>query len=186
MPGYCVKYIMIYIKDYKLYKPNRNFYGLSAKDAYALELECLKRVQNHNYMCQLVDYNIENMTLDLAWAGQTFNYNIELERQRRLGIAVDTTSKTKSITQNDFNIQFDKAFDILESLDIVHLDLGLNNICIDQGKICIIDFGCSVIDGNVKTRQFEKLYNEFIKLGGYSNLKKRLLSTFPWRQMFLP
>ena len=151
---------MIYVKCYKDYRATRNFYGLDLQTAYQLELECLSRVKGQAHMCQLLDYDSTEMTLTLKWAGSTLQ-----------------NAPRYLVSRDSFIQQFTAAFEILESLDIVHFDISRNNVCIDQTTKCIsiIDFGSCVIDGSPQSSFFTKAYNEFIDLGGYSAFRDRLL-----------
>ncbi len=163
---------MIYTKNYKDGKASRRLHGLSIRQTYNIELECLKRIKGYPYMCQLLDYNEEEMTLDLKWAGATLA-TVYKKKLKYKGL--------KELEEAEFIKQFNKAFEIFEKLDIVHFDIGTNNICVNDGKICFIDFGCAVIDKNPKTDFFKKEYDKFIKNGGYEGHKNRLLSLMPKR-----
>jgi predicted Ser/Thr protein kinase len=156
---------MIYTKNYKDGKPSRRRHGLSIRQTYDIELECLKRIKGYPYMCQLLDYNEEEMTLDLKWAGVTLE-TVFKEKLKYKGL----------IKEAEFIKQFNKAFEIFEKLDIVHFDIGINNICVNDGKICFIDFGRAVIDKNPKADFFKKEYDKFIKNGGYEGHKNSTLS----------
>lgn len=153
-----------YIKDYKRdehsIKPR---YGLTLEEIYNLELQCLQRVKDLPYMCQLVSYDEKLLTFELAWAGNTVE---KIYRDRLEGIS-----------KEDFIMQFNNMFELLEQCNIIHLDLCPNNICIENNKITIIDFGSVIIDNNPISKRYHKLYEKFINEGSYDFQKKSTLES---------
>lgn len=153
-----------YIKDYRRKEhSSKPRYGLSIKEVYELELECMRRVKGVPHMCQLVNYDRNSLILELEWAGNTLE-NIY-------------KNKLDGISKEDFIMQFEKAFKILEEHDIIHLDLGPNNICFKDNKITIIDFGHTIIDKNPTTETYHKFYNDFVNEGSYVSQKSSRLKT---------
>lgn len=153
-----------YIKDYKRDEHKGKLrYGLTLEEMYALELECLIRIKDLPHMCQLVSYDKELLTFELAWAGNT------LEKIYR--------DRLEGIDKENFIMQFNNMFEVLEYCGIIHLDLGSNNICIENSKITIIDFGCAIIDNTPVSNRYHQFYEKFINEGSYEFQKKSRLES---------
>jgi tRNA A-37 threonylcarbamoyl transferase component Bud32 len=178
---------MIYIKNYIDRGVNaKRHFGLTHQESFELELTALKKVQGYSNMCQLIDYDTNNLTLHLEYAGQNLNYYIDKIRghqkeQKRLGKkGLPQTDPLNisdfTLTRIDFVRQIEYVFDIFKSLNIVHFDLGPWNICTKNNQITIIDFGCVVLDGNIKAECLKKPYEQFLSDGGWDVQKEKTIS----------
>jgi tRNA A-37 threonylcarbamoyl transferase component Bud32 len=178
---------MIYIKNYVDRDVNeKRHFGLTYQQSFELELTVLKKIKGYPNMCQLIDYDTNNLTLYLEYAGQNLNYYIDKIRgyqkeQKRLekkGLSqldpLDISEFT--LTRIDFVRQIDCVFDIFKNLNIVHFDLGPWNICIKNNQITIIDFGCVVLDGNIKAECLKKPYEQFLSDGSWNIQKEKTIS----------
>jgi hypothetical protein len=152
---------MIFVKKYKKFE---NQFGLSAVETYDLELTCLKRLQGHPNVCQLIGYDRDKLTLDLKFCGHSY----EKPRGR---------CTTLPLSKLQFIKQWQTAIDQLALNNVVHVDLLTKNICLHLGYLTIIDFGIAVIDGKPKSKFIEKRYNDFIANGGYEYQKYGRLKT---------
>jgi len=148
---------MIYTKQYT----GRTLYGLTARETFELELECLQRIKGCSNVGQLIDYNSKDMTLTLEFAGQCYDR---------------VKATTLPIGKDDFIDQWNVAMDVFKAKNIVHLDLMVKNLCITDGKLTIIDFGIAIVDGNPKSKLIEERYSNFLSNGGWSTYSQRQLS----------
>jgi tRNA A-37 threonylcarbamoyl transferase component Bud32 len=166
---------MIYKKKYKDYPSTRNFlHGLCLTGAYYLELECLKKIKGFPYMCQLLDYDEDELSLDLEWAGPTLETFLN---------EIKTHEELDDFKKFNIEDQLNQAYKILEKCAVVNFDITPHNICINEGKICIIDFGLVVFDCEPKTEYLAKRYNQMLKNGvyNYSAEKQRFMETLSRR-----
>jgi hypothetical protein len=178
---------MIYTKQYLSKELNKKrHFGLSYRESFDLELESLKRVKGYPHMCQLVSYDTDTLTLHLDWAGQNFNHYIDQiqnyrkqkKRSKKQNLLEPVLPDLNDfvLTRLEFNQQIETVFEIFEDLNIVHFDLGPWNICVKDHQITIIDFGCVVLDGNIKSQCLDDPYRKFLLNGGYTSQKEHTLS----------
>ena len=170
-----IKYDMIYVKRYTSAK---TLYNVNTLEIYELELSCLKRLQGQSHICQLIDYNRNELTLDLKWCGPSYGVK-DLKRYRKqqkcavkTGVELPNyySDMTLPLTQQQFIDQWHSAFDQLEANNIVHFDLQGKNICLNQGHLTVIDFGIAVIDRN-PMEHLKIKYHDFVVNGGYVQQK---------------
>jgi hypothetical protein len=181
----------VYVKDYKNYNHVKDFSELNAHQAYELELKGLQRVRGYNHMCQLIDYNTEDLTLTTQWAGLMLDHYTgktkkikRWNKQCRCAIKQGTNKPTPPIIL-DFEMsniqvvnQCRTIFEIFKNLDIVHLDLEFKNICVENNQLTIIDFGCIVLDKTPASKFIEDRYRNFLDSGGYDHQEQRILNFF--------
>ena len=169
---------MIYVKHYTG-KRAKTLYSLTAAETYQLELDCLKRLKGCENMCQLIDYNRDELTLNLEWCGLSYGrkdlrrYRKQQKRAAKTGSEKPSyyNDMTLPITQQQFIDQWHRAFDQLEANNVVHFDLQSKNVCLNQGHLTVIDFGIAVLDGDPRSNYLERRYHAFIARGGYEYQK---------------
>jgi serine/threonine-protein kinase RIO1 len=178
---------MIYVKKYIDRTPDKKrHFGLTHRESFQLELNALKKIKGYPNMCQLLDYDIDNLTLYLEHAGQNLNYFIdriqghrkEKKRSLKQGLLSPDSLDISDLklTRIDFIQQIDCIFDVFKNLNIVHFDLGPWNICVNNNLITIIDFGCVVIDGNITSLYLKEPYQNFLSDGGWDSQKEKVIS----------
>jgi hypothetical protein len=178
---------MIYIKRYDRLRPvsDKKHHGLNSEESYRLELSALDRLKGCENMCQLLDYDLDNLTLTLKWAGNNINYYGDQRKaikrwhkqQHRESVC---PSFDLTLTEHQLTQQLDNIFKTLEMLNIVHFDLGPWNFCVKDNYLTLIDFGCVVLDGCSDSIKLKDQYNSFLANGAWANQKilteQRLIS----------
>jgi predicted Ser/Thr protein kinase len=134
-----------YKRIYKGYNPKRNFNNLTKKEAFELELEIYKRVSGEDNFPKLISYDEKKLELIIENCGQSLD-------------------KINSLKIKNLDEQIKNICDVLKKHNIVHLDLHKNgkNLCYKDGKIYLIDFDITVIDGKPLSEKLRKIYNEYI------------------------
>ena len=174
----------VYVKKYLNEEPRKKrHFGLNYLQSFNIELKCLQRLKGYDNICQLIDYDVDQTTLTLEWAGHNLNYFFDpikkyKKHKRRLKkkeIKIDykLTNSHTDLTRIDFKSQIESAFNIFEKENIVHFDLGPWNICLKNYNITIIDFGCAVLDGIPLYPCLEEPYQKFLSNGGWATQKEK-------------
>ena len=134
-----------YNRIYEGYNPKRNFNNLTNKVAFELDLEIYKRVSGEDNFPKLISYDEKKLELIIENCGQSLD-------------------KINSLKIKNLDEQIKNICDVLKKHNIVHLDLHKNgkNLCYKDGKIYLIDFDISVIDGKPLSEKLRKIYNEYI------------------------
>ena len=164
-----VSYTLNFRKNYKYYfnfnESKRILFFDKIKSDYLLEKKCLLKLEN-NYKCIcghknhfpkiLKSYDIFN-TFTLTYQGNSCN-NIKKK------IKIENTQK-----------QINCIMKNLKRSNIMHLDLGGGNVCVnDEGVISLIDFGTAKIGENIKEEEYEDLKKKIeiiLKNNKYLELK---------------
>lgn len=137
--------------------------GLSQKQAFLLEVECLKRLKGCRHFPQLIKTDPEKYEVTTAYCGPALS---QLRKGEETPQVVDIYAQINTIASD------------LEKMNIIHLDMRLQNICIDlDGCLHLIDFGRAIIDRDTPTQQLRECLDDFDRRGSYKGWKKKLKKT---------
>ena len=159
----------------KTKKQNRKWNGLTRKEGFNLEKDCLILL-NSNFKC-LCDVKCEHFPKIISCDPGKYkfifsNCGYSLNKYKHLV----KTKKIKPIIIKNMEEQIECIIYNLKKSKIKHLDMTAcgKNVCINEkGVISLIDFDIASIDNNYKSKQIENKAAEYGK--DYIELKKRLI-----------
>ena len=156
-------------------KNNSKWNGLSIKNSFDLEYECLELINNNfkckckcqknNHFPKIISCNKDNFIFELSDCGISLNNYRQYVKQKKI----------KPIKIVNLDEQIDCIISNLKEKKIKHLDMTLcgKNLCINSnGIISLIDFDIAAID--------DKFMSEKIKARDHDNyyiwLKQRIIN----------
>jgi RIO-like serine/threonine protein kinase len=101
--------------------------GSNLETLFNYEIELLSRLKNENHFPQVVTSDPSAYTIEETFCGDTLK-NLE--------------SKNKLIIPNNWKEQIEEIANSLNKNNIYHNDIAITNVCILDGVIYLIDFGC--------------------------------------------
>ena len=107
--------MLIYEKKFH-FKQKLEFYN---------ETKIYQSLKNYSYFPKLIDYDDSSLTIRFEHCGEM------------LGFQIEEIKKNKSLLLQ----QFSEINHILNTLDIVYVDLHLNNLLWKNSRLYLIDFG---------------------------------------------
>ena len=166
------------IKITKNYRNNNPWTGLTRKEAFNLEKNCLT-ILNSNFKClcdvkcehfpKIIYCNLDKYKFVLSNCGYSFNkYELLVK-----------TKKIKPITIKNMEEQIECIIYNLKKCKIKHLDMHPcgKNICLNKkGILSLIDFDIASIDNKYKSIKKKDIENAFEKDIYYIKLKKNIIS----------
>jgi len=137
----------------KRYKKKKRFHsGLSAKQSFMLEFNCLNSLKDtfecicgyateDSHFPKILDYNVKKLELVISYMGPTiYSYSID-----PLILKIpDLKQQCRCIVQN------------LKNAGVKHLDIHKNNICLNNNVLGLIDF-------DIAHLEHEEIYSDLIK-----------------------
>lgn len=138
----------------KQVKNNYMWTGLSIKESYKLEKECLMRLSK-KYEC-ICSRKRQHFPIIKKYDDKINKLFLTIN-----GISLDIINKLYNITLNVQNVneQINCILHNLKKSKIVHLDLYPKNVCINlYGDISLIDFDISMIDNKPLTDKIKNRY----------------------------
>ena len=139
-------------------------WGLYASDTFALEVECLKRLERQAgariHFPRLHSANPKTRELTMEFKG------VALKCLAEVGIRPDVADPER---------QVETIMQALEDASVIHLDLQPDNIVVDDnGVVSIIDFGISIVDDRPMTSLLATVPEDFRSSGGYRLQREQL------------
>lgn len=177
-PLYYTGNIIKITKKPQWYKKTNHWNGLTRKEGFDLEKDCLT-ILNSNFEClcdvkcehfpKIISYNEDKYKFIFSNCGYSLDkYKLLLKKK-----------VIKPIIIQNMEDQIDCIIYNLKKCKIKHLDIHYNgrNICINnKGIISLIDFDLASIDNNYKSKTLKKLGNRNDKGDYYIQLKQKLIS----------
>ena len=137
----------------------------NSKDIFLKEIELLKNLQQFDFVPRLLSYNIENLTINLSYCGESLYNEFSLPK--------------------DWQTQITKIFNELDRCGVFYPELWLQNILVLNNKITFIDFGLAEYNTNISNEMNLDLFIKSLeslnkKLYGLTdrNYRYQLINTF--------
>ena len=144
-----------------LHAKNVKWTWMTLDDILLNETLCLHRLCNTPGFPQLISTNWVTHEIAMTCVGRTLHW------YWKRGLKPTVINPLEQLTH---------LFRTLESHNIIHLDLGIKNLCLHEGDLSIIDYGIAVRDGKPGSDRIATLLRAFHNNGGYEHALHLILS----------
>lgn len=107
--------------------PRNCFCGKPLIELLKNETNILNKLKNEKHFPKLINIDENNYSYSMTYCGETL---LKLIKNKNLKIPID------------YKIQIENIAKALDKINLYHNDIALANICILDGIIYLIDFGC--------------------------------------------
>jgi hypothetical protein len=170
--GRCVRNDLGHFSSFiKRAKTRNKWSGLSAKQAFYLEVECLERLRESSKSGGDHPFPI---------VARSDAYSLEIEMTDCGLTLTDLTKRDERITVVEWEQQIENIVNLLDSAGVAHLDIHPNgqNLCVNErGKLSLIDFDIALLCGSeALSFQIDDRYNKAVnKVGSYTEFARQSL-----------